>query len=226
MHARCAGLGVAAAGFALVAGIGPAAAEPTSPPDGPPPPAYIQAQPKAIRKSFGPEIANFIFSDQLTPIRLSAVFRSAKSIPGFACPPEPEVVLIDIIPYPVRPGAISWIEGYLLTCAPRHKRSFLLLLDGTRTRIAELLPGYTLADPLLQRDAVLSAQGSTNALRPQGCDHSSVIDTNISAAPEDRNSPWLERWTFDLCGTRADVDMTFTPSTRGGTTWVAKLVQR
>jgi hypothetical protein len=59
--------------------------------------------------------------------------------------------------------------------------------------------------------------------RPQGCDKTIVTDTRITAPPE--RSGWVERWTYDLCGAKAEVEMTFTTSDRGGTNWSAKLVK-
>ena len=81
------------------------------------------------------------------------MLRSARTIPGFECPGDPQVTLADVVPYPVKPGAVSWIESYVVACAPRARRNFLLLLDGEQGRIAELLPGGTITDPSLQHDA-------------------------------------------------------------------------
>ena len=62
-------------------------------------------------------------------------------------------------------------------------------------------------------------------MRPQACDQTILIDTRLTTPPDGAGAPWVERWTYDQCTTKADVDMTFTPSAKGGTTWSASLVK-
>jgi hypothetical protein len=187
-------------------------------------PTYIQARSDATIKAFGADIAAKIFSNAYTPMRQEAVTRSARSIPGFACPSEIQVSLLDVVPYPVKPGAVSWIESYQIACTPAARRSFLLLIDGERVRIAELLPGFTITDPLLQRDASHGAKVYARSVQPEGCEKAILTDTRVPTPPEN-GGPWRELWSFDLCSTAADVEMTFTPSPRAGTTWSAKLAR-
>ncbi len=187
-------------------------------------PGYIKAKPEAAIKAFGPEIAGKIFSDDFTTLRHEALRRSARTIPGFECPGDPQVTLADVIPSPVKPGAVSWIESYVVACAPRAKRNFLLLLDGDRGRIAELLPGGTITDPALQHDASHAAKMVVKPIRPAGCDRTTLIDTLLATAPEGAGASWVERWAYDQCAVRTEVEMTFTPSSKGATTWNAKLV--
>lgn len=210
------GRSAALAIFAVLAGLGAARADV---------PAYVKAKPDAAIKAFGPEIAAKIFSDDFTPLRQEAVLRSARTIPGFECPAEPPIALIDLVPTPIKPGAVSWIESYAVGCAPQARRNFLLLLDGERGRIAELVPGLTIADPALQHDANHAAKVLVKSSRPAGCERTILIDTLLTTPPEGAGSSWIERWTFDQCTTRADVEMTFTPSPKGGTAWSAKLVR-
>ncbi len=188
-------------------------------------PAYISAKPEAAIKAFGPEIAGKIFSDDFTPLRHEAVLRSTQTIPGFECPGDPQITLADVIPYPVKPGAVSWIETYAVACAPSARRNFLLLLDGERGRIAELLPGSTIADPTLQHDASHGARLLAKSARPEVCAQTILIDTRVTAPPESAATPWTERWTFDQCAVRTDVEMRFTPSAKGGATWSGTLVK-
>lgn len=187
-------------------------------------PRYIKASPEAVTRAFGTEVAARIFSDAFTAMRQAAVQRSARSVPGFECAPEPKAGLVDVVPYPVRPGAVSWVESFLVHCAPTTRRSFLMLADGDHVRLAELLPGFTLTDPLLQRDASQGAHAYAKKLRPTGCEKSSIADTGVIATPQEKGGFWVERWTLDLCGTRAQVEMTFVPSPKGGTSWSAKLI--
>jgi hypothetical protein len=186
-------------------------------------PAYFKARPDAAVKAFGPEIAGKIFSDDFTPLRQDAALRSARSLPGFDCPAEPPLTVVDVVPYPVKPGALSWIESYVVGCTPRAKRNFMLLFDGERGRIAELLPGSTITDPGLQHDASHSAKTFAKSVRPADCGRTILIDTLLAAPPETPGATWSERWTFDQCAARTFVEMTFTPTPKG-TTWSARLV--
>jgi hypothetical protein len=186
-------------------------------------PGYITAKPDAIARAFGPAVAQKIFSEAYTPLRQQAIVRSQQSVPGFQCPADPQIALPVIIPYPVKQGAVSWIERYIVACNPRTVRNFLLILEGEQPRIMELVPGQTNADPLLQRDVLQGAAAATAAARPASCDKTYVVDTQVTK-PKDSAGIWVERWTYDLCGTKAQTDMTFTPSDRG-TTWGAKIVQ-
>ena len=186
-------------------------------------PGYITAKPDAVARAFGPAVAQKIFSDAYTPIRQQAIERSQKALPGFQCPAEPQIALPVIIPYPVKPGAVSWIERYIVACNPRTVRNFLLMLEGEQPRVMELVPGQTTADPLLQRDVLQGAAAATAAARPAGCDKTYVTDTQVTK-PRDGAGVWVERWSYDLCGTKAATEMTFTPSEAGGTTWGAKII--
>ena len=73
-------------------------------------PGYITAKPDAVVRAFGQGVASKIFSDAYTNVREQAILRSQKSVPGFQCPADPQIALPLIIPYPVKPGAVSWIE--------------------------------------------------------------------------------------------------------------------
>ena len=187
-------------------------------------PPYITAKPDGAARAFGNEMARKIFSDAFTPVRQQAVLRSQKTIPGFDCPAAPQIALEQVIPYPIKQGVVAWIERYLLGCTPRTMRNFLLMLEGDRPQVAELLPGTTNTDPLLQRDAITGAYTAIGAIAPKDCDRPMVTDTRLSTKLE-RGMPWSERWSFDLCGAKAEVDMTFTPTAGSGTTWGASLVK-
>jgi hypothetical protein len=52
-----------------------------------------------------------------------------------------------------------------------------------------------------------------------------ATDTSVTGSPPNGRDPWVERWTFDLCGKKAALDMTFTPSPNGGTDWSTTLAK-
>lgn len=182
------------------------------------PPAYIEADPSAAIAAFGIERARRIFSQAFTAMRQQAVFRSSNSVPGYDCPSGPPMRLVQVIPYPIKPDLASWIERFVLACNPPAQRNFVLVLEKTLPQVIELLPGATLSDPLLQRDAIRSVTSAVLSVKGAACDKPQITDTAVSAAP-DRRGAWGERWSFDLCGTKAEADIAFALSARGGVEW-------
>jgi hypothetical protein len=204
-----------AAALALTVSVSPGAAQT---------PDYITAKPDAAIRVFGNDAARRIFSGEYSGVRQQAVMRSQQAIPGFDCPAEPRLALAEVDPYPLKPGLVSWIERYVVACTPRTVRNFLFVLEKPQPTVVELLPGTTNADPRLQRDAAVGATAAVAGKTPQGCERRFVTDTMV-ASKHERNMPWQERWSYDLCGTVVQVEVTFTPSDQGGTTWGVKLVE-
>jgi hypothetical protein len=187
-------------------------------------PGYMTAKPDSALRAFGRDVSRKIFSNAYTPARQQAVLRSQKTIPGFDCPADPQIALTEVIPFLIKPGAASWIERYVVACAPRTMRNFLLVLEDDQPLVIELLPGTTNADPRLQRDAMQGAAAFAAAASPQGCDRRIVTETRLVSKLQ-RGAPWQERWLYDLCGAKVEIEMTFTPSDASGTTWGAKLIK-
>ncbi len=82
------------------------------------------------------------------------------------------------------------------------------------------LPGATIADPVLQKDAM--AEALTAAIRPETKDCKSVDVTNTEylretgAAVEGSKGPgWDELWTFGACAIKVQVTVHFTPDPTG-----------
>jgi hypothetical protein len=188
-------------------------------------PAYIKADPGAVTKAFGKQLADKIFSDAYTSVRRQAVGRSTKSIPGYQCPSDPQMVLTEVDPNAAQGSTVSWIEQFALTCEPRAQRNFLMVLNGDNLRAIEMLPGTSATDPVLQHDAMPNAMLVLSAASPKDCQHPVATDSKIVGPPPAANKPWRERWTFDVCGKKAEVDMNFTPSPNGGTDWSASPVK-
>jgi hypothetical protein len=188
-------------------------------------PPYIEADPAAVTKAFGKQIADKIFSGAYTPRRQRAVLQSVKAIPGYDCPADPPIVLGLVSPYPIKPGTVSWVEHYVVMCQPRAQRNFLMIVDQDKLRVIDMLPGESAADPLLQRDAMQGAQAALIPVTPEDCKRLVPTDTSIVGSPPNGRDAWVERWTFDVCGKKAALDMTFTPSPNGGTDWSTTLVK-
>jgi hypothetical protein len=183
-------------------------------------PDYIRANRDAALAAFGPDVTARIFSDQFTALRRDMVLRSLRNVPGHACGPDPAMALAFVVPFPTNPGTVSWIERYTVDCRPRTQRNFLALVENGNARMIELLPGGTQADPRLQRDAMTGASAAAATIRARDCERQWVTDTQVTTPIRGRN-PWVERWVYDLCGTRAELEMTFTPTDRG-TSWSVK----
>jgi hypothetical protein len=188
-------------------------------------PDYIRADRGPISRGYGAKIAARIFSDEFTATRADAIRKSAANIPGFKCRAEPQMGIIEILPYPVSAEAVSWVERYAVDCEPLARRNLMLFLENEKSRAIELLPGETKADPRLQRDAIRGAKGAAAGANSSGCDKSWVTDTKEIEPYKNATTPWSERWSFDLCGTRAEVEMSFFPAGAGGTTFTAKLLR-
>lgn len=114
------------------------------------------------------------------------------------------------------------VEG----CGRRMQRNYLALVlpDGSG-RMVETLPGTTVTDPVLQRDAMQVAVAAARTaapncqqVRPQSADFDGP--DSEPTAPR-RTRPWAEAWVFEACGTLLSVPMRFSPSSRGGTDFSA-----
>jgi hypothetical protein len=188
-------------------------------------PPYIQADPAAVTNAFGKQVADKIFSEAYTKARQRAVLQSVKSIPGYDCPADPPIALVAVNPYPITPGTLAWIEQYTVACKPPTQRNFLMILDKDQPRVIDMLPGGSAADPLLQRDAMQGALAALIPATPADCKRPVATDTSVTGSPPNGRDPWVERWTFDLCGKKAALDVTFTPSPNGGTDWSTTLAK-
>jgi hypothetical protein len=178
-----------------------------------------------ITRAYGAKIAARVFSNEFAGTRVDALKKSGANIPGFDCKGDRLSALIEALPYPVSQQAVSWVERYLVDCEPRARQNLMLFLESEKSRAIELLPGETKTDPRLQRDAIRAAKVAAAGANPRGCDKSWVTDTREIEHYKDGNTPWSERWKFDLCGKNAEVEMSFTPASGTGTSFSAKLMK-
>lgn len=183
-------------------------------------PGYIRADGRPVAQAFGSATAQRILSDEFRGARAAAVLASARDVPGYVCPADPIVSLGAVAPFPIRPGAVSWTEQWTVRCDVQVRRNFLAILEGSQLRMVHLLPGTTLADPVLQRDAAVGVITSAALERPRECTQpGAVIDTTVIDRPERHSAPWTEAWTVMQCGTKLPVTVTFTPTQDRGTSW-------
>jgi hypothetical protein len=133
--------------------------------------------------------------------------------------PAPEIgVYIPVRFNPAgEPVAGEWREGIVATgCGVTMTLNVLTKVTATATlATGPLLPGGTIADPVLQNAAQSYAVAAAGGL-PAGCTDAYVANTafdgyNGQAQP----APWKENWTLSLCGVTKTVRLTFTPGGAG-----------
>lgn len=105
---------------------------------------------------------------------------------------------------------------------------FIANNNGEPPTIRVYFPGSTNANPLLVKDAMLSAMlGAISRSGVKDCKEIDVFDMRVTEKPHDvveggkhLRGVWSEAWTFRACGQMVDVPMTFIPDEiRGGTTY-------
>lgn len=84
--------------------------------------------------------------------------------------------------------------------------------DGSVQRI-NLLPGTSLADPILQKDVLASAYAA--ASHGRRCRSFAVRTT--AAAEKEPDGSWTETWDVRACGRAVPLTVAFHPSADGGT---------
>ena len=177
-------------------------------------PAYIEASPDELTEAYGEQVAQRVFSDELTDMREQLIKAGGLDK---SCPSDPEFVLHEIYPVKGTEADAAWIERYDVACDERLRRSaFLQMKDGKVYPMA-LLPGTTIADYMLQADALNIVSTAAVTRIDKECSEASVTDTAVARPPEGAGQPWTERWSVDACGELQEIDVDFTPSPQGGT---------
>ena len=123
------------------------------------------------------------------------------------------------------PGKIktgAWAQGFdEKGCGAQHAlKVFAFVKEDKAVVVVPLLSGTTLADPLVQKDAVYYALNMTNKLNPD-CKKPYVQDTTFLQRDEAfipagmKTGPWSERWTVISCSKTMSVPMKFMPDPKG-----------
>lgn len=125
----------------------------------------------------------------------------------------------------------AWLQRIIASGCGTHRQLNILTFaqhDGALRRTA-LLPGTTIADPLLQQDAIQSALVQAHRLIPPACLQARVFETRFVEFEGTPSStvhgqvvrPWREDWRVEGCGKRVVVPVHFVPDPTG-TTILAK----
>jgi len=122
------------------------------------------------------------------------------------------------------PVAGEWREGIVATgCGVTMTLNVLTKVTATATlATGPLLPGGTIADPVLQNAAQGDAVAAAGGL-PAGCTDAYVANTAFAGyegpAPQpgaaQQPAAWKEIWTLSLCGPNRNVLLHFTPGGAG-----------
>lgn len=110
-------------------------------------------------------------------------------------------------------------------CGTRLRINVLAIArpDGPIKRIT-LLPGTTIGDPMLQRDALRYAFGGAQGAVPKDCRALGIRNTEfLRYDPKnlEGKKPWREVWTVSACDKLIPVEMIFQPDA-DGTTVIAR----
>ena len=167
----------------------------------------------------GPALTDNVFSDRFTALRKQLVAASLRGNPASGCAEPPVFTLEVVSPEKPTPEGSAWEETYAINCTERVRRTFLLFLSVKEgMKHSELAPGDTIADAILQRDFLQSATAAAMSRARAGCKGAQVRNTRVTSATG-ASQPWTEVWSMDACGTSVDVNVTFSPSPKGGIDW-------
>jgi hypothetical protein len=158
----------------------------------------------------------------------AAVLDAARQTPAWAhisCPAASFNEAPEIGVYiPVRfdaagePVAGEWREGIVASgCGVTMTLNVLTKITAAGTlATGPLLPGGTIADPVLQNAAQSYAVAAAGGL-PAGCTDAYVANTAFAGYVGAAQQPaaWKELWTLSLCGPARTVVLNFTPDGPG-----------
>jgi len=116
-----------------------------------------------------------------------------------------------------------WFEFVdMNVCGDKMQTKYMVEAQNAKEpRLRLMLPGNSIADPTLQRDAVMYAQiAVSQSESAKGCRNLRVKDTKFIAMQG--KGAWQELWTVDACNNAIVTVVTFI-STEKGTTVSAKL---
>jgi hypothetical protein len=147
------------------------------------------------------------------------------------CTSQPHVKLLNVILHsPIdfpdgsqHPTKGVWQIRYQFErCGASKVYNAMFIADshGAPPKSGAYFPGSSCCDPLLLKDAMMSAlQGAMFRSGNKTCKEFEIFDIQVSEQPHDvgeRKGVWSEVWTFRWCGEMVDVPMTFAPDPDGG----------
>jgi hypothetical protein len=179
-----------------------------------------------------PELKTFLMlPDQRKAIDESSAKAWASQVPGCTEPKvtQRNVLILEAPKFDAQGSPLSgnWrVITHIDGCAETRIISLQYWFPASgKLATTLMLPGTSIADPLLQRDAILYAQTGMAAIAPRDCKESPVINTQFKSwdsaelpgAKGAVRRPWTEEWTVRLCGVSGVVPMHFVPDATGTT---------
>ena len=178
--------------------------------------AYITVNANYAERALGHDIAARVMSDEYTGVRKKKLGATLEGVPGLDCGTGWQFGLVGIHRYADLDDQRSWIERYTVQCNKLVKRSLLMVIRGSVLEESSiLLPGETIADPVLQMNALGDLAPLALAKASRDCQQHYVFDTAVIEPPS--GGSWKERWSFMVCDKAVDVDAAFVPAPGGGT---------
>ena len=120
------------------------------------------------------------------------------------------------------PNAGVWREAFPVAgCGNDTMLNFYFSASGDEKINTTIgLPGATIADPILQRDAMTEAAAAAAKAEPKDCKSLIVVNTEFLGKvgePLDgsKGPPWDELWTLSICEKKVQVTMHFIPDKTG-----------
>lgn len=187
-------------------------------------PDYIEAERSFIERHFGAAATDYIFSESLTPDRRDFIARSLQRIPAQACPDNPPFRLMRVWPLMSNTAGLAWVERYEVDCHPTVRRTGLVVArkDATIT-MQEVIPGDTLADIKLQRQAAQGVTATASRKRPADCQEiPKLMDTRVLETVHETPPKWRELWIYNVCNQTVEVDVRFEVDQQGSAEWAAE----
>jgi hypothetical protein len=117
-----------------------------------------------------------------------------------------------------------WREGYeVVACGIKRQLNIIYIAENGTLKSVAGMPGSSIADPILQRDAGMAfyARGGKDCKQAFALDTKFMgyTDAALDAKPGQPQRSWREDWTLWACGKEIVVPFTFTPNARG-TQWM------
>lgn len=184
-------------------------------------PDYMEADRAFVEGQFGVEATDYIFSDSLTQDRRGFIARSLQRIPAQACPDNPPFTVLRVWPLISNTAGLAWVERYEVECAPKVRRTALVVArKDTTITMQEVLPGDTLTDIKLQRDAARDITATASRKRAADCQEiPKLMDTRVLENVYETPPKWRELWIYRVCNKTVEVDVRFEVGPEGRAVW-------
>ena len=125
-----------------------------------------------------------------------------------------------------KPYTGAWVERVEATgCGPTRLLNVLTIAHSdSPMQVVGMMPGDTLTDPMMQKNALQYAEAIAVRGVPPGCKQLAFLNTKFDGfiglpnpeVTDGRESrPWRELWTMTACGSEFDIGLIFTPNQRG-----------